>query len=55
LAEKRKLGNPFDLATDQGPQIDNEQMKKILHYIDLGKKDGARLVTGAKRFGQEGI
>jgi len=55
LAEKRKLGNPFDLATDQGPQIDEAQMQKILQYVDFGKKDGAKLVTGGRRFGKEGF
>ncbi len=54
LAEKRVLGNPFDLSTEQGPQIDAGQMQKILHYIEVGKKDGAKLVTGGKQFGKQG-
>jgi len=54
LAEKRVIGDPFDLKTDQGPQIDNSQMKKILQYIDIGKGEGAQLVTGGKRFGDKG-
>jgi hypothetical protein len=29
-------------------------MKKILQYVDFGKQDGAKLVTGGKRFGKEG-
>ncbi|HEY2838567.1 MAG TPA: aldehyde dehydrogenase family protein [Pirellulales bacterium] len=51
---KRQLGNPFDPATEQGPQVDQAQFDKILHYIDIGKKEGAKCVTGGKRFGDRG-
>jgi aldehyde dehydrogenase (NAD+) len=54
LAEKRALGNPFDLATDQGPQIDEDQMKKILGLIEQGKREGAKLVTGGSKHGEQG-
>lgn len=53
-SKKRKVGDPFAADTDQGPQIDGDQFKKILHYIDLGKKEGAKLVTGGKRHGSKG-
>ena len=29
-AKKRKVGNPFDSATEQGPQVDKLQYDKIL-------------------------
>jgi aldehyde dehydrogenase (NAD+) len=51
---KRHLGDPFDERTEQGPQIDENQFKKILSYIDKGKQQGARCVTGGERFGQKG-
>ncbi|MCE9604791.1 MAG: aldehyde dehydrogenase family protein [Planctomycetia bacterium] len=51
----RKLGDPLDLATEQGPQIDKEQFDKIMRYIDLGKEQGADLITGGKRFGNRGF
>ena len=54
-AKSRKLGNPFDPATTQGPQVDQDQFNKILHYIDSGKKAGAKCVTGGKRRGQQGF
>ena len=57
LAEKskgRKLGNPFDPATEQGPQVDKAQFDKILHYIDLGNKEGAQCLTGGHRHGNQG-
>ena len=53
-ANSKKLGNPLDKATQQGPQIDEVQFKKILNYIDVGKKEGARLLCGGKRWGNKG-
>lgn len=50
----RKVGDPFDPATQQGPQVDEAQFDKILQYVEYGKKDGARLLTGGKRVGSKG-
>ncbi len=50
----RKLGNPLDPTTEQGPQVDQTQFDKIMGYIDLGKQQGAQLVTGGKRCGDRG-
>ncbi|HEX7447985.1 MAG TPA: aldehyde dehydrogenase family protein [Pirellulales bacterium] len=50
----RKLGDPFDPATEQGPQVDQAQFDKIMHFIDLGKQQGAQCLTGGKRFGDRG-
>ncbi|KAF7634753.1 Aldedh domain-containing protein [Meloidogyne graminicola] len=50
LAEKRVLGNPFNLNVTQGPQIDEEQERKILNLIEYGKKEGAKLVTGGVKY-----
>ncbi|KJH49196.1 aldehyde dehydrogenase family protein [Dictyocaulus viviparus] len=55
LAEKRILGDPFDLKTEQGPQIDGNQLKTITRYVELGKKEGAQLVTGGRKWGNEGF
>ena len=51
----RKLGDPFDMATQQGPQIDRAQFDKILSYIAKGKEQGATVVTGGERFGTKGF
>jgi aldehyde dehydrogenase (NAD+) len=53
-SEKRKLGDPFDPTTEQGPQVDKTQFDKVLGYIESGKKQGARCVTGGERFGSKG-
>jgi aldehyde dehydrogenase (NAD+) len=50
----RKLGDPFDPATEQGPQVDQAQFDKVMHYINLGNKEGAKLVTGGRRYGDRG-
>ena len=53
-ARGRKLGDPFDPATEQGPQVDKTQFDKVLGYIEHGKVQGARCVTGGERFGDKG-
>ncbi len=53
-AKARKLGNPLDSRTSQGPQVDQAQFDKILTYIEKGKHAGADCVTGGSRFGQRG-
>jgi aldehyde dehydrogenase (NAD+) len=54
MNKSRKLGDPLDPATEQGPQVDKAQFDKIMKYIDLGKKGGATCVTGGDRFGNKG-
>ena len=54
-AKKRVVGNPFEAATEQGPQIDKEQYDKILGYIESGKQQGATLLTGGKCAGSKGF
>ena len=46
--KKRTVGNPFEAATEQGPQVDKEQYDKVLSYIQSGKDQGATLLTGGK-------
>ena len=47
--KKVKQGNPLDLSTMIGAQASNDQLEKILSYIDIGKAEGARLVCGGER------
>jgi aldehyde dehydrogenase len=53
--KKVKQGNPLDASTMIGAQASNDQLEKILSYIDIGKKEGAKLLAGGKRseFGGE--
>ena len=44
-----KQGNPLDADTMIGAQASNEQLEKILSYIDIGKQEGAEVLTGGER------
>jgi aldehyde dehydrogenase (NAD+) len=54
-AKTRKVGSQFEEGVQQGPQVDKDTFDKILTYIDYGKKDGAKLEIGGKRWGNEGF
>jgi len=43
---KIKLGHPLDDSTMMGAQASNDQLEKILSYLDIGKKEGAKVLTG---------
>lgn len=45
-ARKIKVGLPLDWDARMGPVITPEQQKKILHYIEGAKKQGAKLLCG---------
>ena len=49
-ASKLNLGNGLDKNTDVGPLVNETQMKKVLDYMEIGKQEGARVVTGGKAF-----
>ena len=53
-AKARKVGDPFDGTTEQGPQVDQAQFEKVLGYIDAGKREGASLLCGGGRWGDRG-
>lgn len=55
LAKKRSIGDPFDPSTKNGPQVDEEQMTKILGLIEKGKSEGAKCETGGQRWGNKGF
>src|SRR6202166_5006152 len=44
--KKIKQGHPLDPTTMIGAQSSNDQLEKILSYIDIGKKEGAKVLTG---------
>jgi len=49
------IGDPMDPATSFGPMVSERQMNIVLGYIEKGQAEGARLVTGGKRFDREGF
>ena len=54
LNRQTKIGNPLDLTTQQGPQVDRNQFDKIMGLIQAGKREGAELVCGGERHGSKG-
>ena len=48
------VGDPFDPNVQQGPQVDKTQFERVLSYIELGKTEGATLLTGGRRCGDKG-
>jgi aldehyde dehydrogenase len=44
-----RQGNPLDKTTMIGAQASSEQMEKILSYLDIGRQEGAEVLTGGKR------
>jgi aldehyde dehydrogenase (NAD+) len=50
-ARKIKVGPGLDETVDMGPAVDEKQWKTDLDYIDIGQKEGARLVSGGKKPG----
>lgn len=52
--EAIKQGHPLDPTTMIGAQASNDQMEKILSYIQIGKNEGAQVLTGGERAQVEG-
>ncbi|WP_009947202.1 aldehyde dehydrogenase family protein [Saccharopolyspora erythraea] len=52
--ERIKQGNPLDTDTQIGAQASNDQLEKILSYIDIGRQEGAEVLTGGHRVELEG-
>src|SRR6185437_6831928 len=46
LAQKQKLGDGLDPAVDMGPLVNRVRVKAVDEYIDIGKGEGAKLITG---------
>jgi aldehyde dehydrogenase len=44
-----KQGHPLDLDTMIGAQASNDQLEKILSYLEIGKAEGAKVLTGGER------
>lgn len=53
--EKVKVGMPWEESTQMGSQINEAQVEKILGYIEVGKKEGAKVATGGRRLTEHGL
>ncbi|CAI1155126.1 MULTISPECIES: acetaldehyde dehydrogenase ExaC [Serratia] len=52
--ESIRSGNPLDANTQMGAQVSEGQMKTILNYIEIGKQEGAKVLTGGRRKALDG-
>lgn len=48
-AESTKVGDPLDADSQMGPLANESEYKKVLEYMHVGRKDGARLVSGGDK------
>jgi len=44
-----KQGNPLDTETQLGPQVSADQLEKIASYVQIGRDEGAEVLTGGER------
>ena len=54
IAESKVVGDQFCEANTHGAITKKSQFDKVLEYIEIGVKEGARLVTGGQRIGTVG-
>lgn len=52
---KIKMGHPLDTTTMMGAQASQDQLEKILSYIQVGKNEGAKIRTGGERHKLAGL
>src|SRR6266852_5837942 len=48
-AAKLKVGNGLDPAVEMGPCINEQQLQTVMSYVEIGVKEGAKLLTGGHR------
>jgi aldehyde dehydrogenase (NAD+) len=53
-ADAVRVGNPRERGTAMGPLVSSVQMQRVLDYIEVGQREGARLVAGGARLGERG-
>ncbi|MGW2017024.1 acetaldehyde dehydrogenase ExaC [Streptomyces sp. NPDC001927] len=47
-------GNPLDTDTMIGAQASDDQLRKILSYLEIGQQEGAKILTGGQRIEYDG-
>src|SRR5258707_13540272 len=48
-AKKLRVGHGLDVDTDMGPCINEQQLKTVMDYVEIGQNEGAKLLTGGNR------
>lgn len=52
---KVKVGLPWEKDTVMGSQVNEGQLNKILDYVEIGKKEGAKVACGGERITENGL
>src|SRR4051812_1959314 len=50
-AKSLKVGDGLDEKNEMGPQINEQQIQTTTKYVDIGKKEGAKILSGGNRLG----
>ncbi|MBB5917826.1 betaine-aldehyde dehydrogenase [Nocardia transvalensis] len=53
-ADQARVGDPFDPDSTMGTIVNAKQLDQILRYVDIGRAEGARLITGGNRLDRPG-
>jgi phenylacetaldehyde dehydrogenase len=53
-AKKIRVGHALSDGTQMGPLVSKEQLERVSGYLEQGEHDGAKVVTGGNRIGNEG-
>jgi alpha-ketoglutaric semialdehyde dehydrogenase len=48
-AKSLKVGDGLDSSTDMGPCVNEQQLKTVMNYVEIGKNEGAKLLAGGNR------
>ena len=47
--KKLKVGNGLDAGVEMGPCVNEQQLQTVQSYVEIGKNEGAKMLTGGKR------
>jgi len=50
--KKMKVGNGMEAGIDMGPSVDESQLKTVLDYVDIARKEGAKVALGGQRLNE---
>ena len=53
-AKQIKVGPGMDTSTQMGPLVSDEQQQRVLGYLELGMREGAKAIVGGNRLGDKG-
>jgi aldehyde dehydrogenase (NAD+) len=52
---KLRVGNGLEPGVEVGPSVDENQLGTVLEYVDIGRKEGARVQCGGERLAEGGF